>query len=234
MPNFKGFQEKRKATFPAQGRGEYHVWFSRFSHFSTFESHFHSMPKLPTTILKLVCGFSSIKPTSNFGFFDLKSVTKNPPFLLQKPIKLQQKIRELKFKNENGGENKKKKENVYTKFERALVRLAKEKLRWHDSFRENFNLMSIPNIRTKGIIGFEGRLFNFPPKRCWDPPRLFKGAKKILPGYWDPLRLSTLSRRSLSDVVDYPRYFSYPLEKKTMPRYWVLKGQNIECSLQKY
>ncbi|KAK6915223.1 Transcription termination factor, mitochondrial/chloroplastic [Dillenia turbinata] len=39
-------------------------------------------------------------------------------------------------------------------------------------------------------------------------------------------------QRSTREVVDYPRYFSYSLEKKIIPRYWVLKGRNIECSLQ--
>ncbi|XP_044484629.1 transcription termination factor MTERF2, chloroplastic isoform X2 [Mangifera indica] len=43
--------------------------------------------------------------------------------------------------------------------------------------------------------------------------------------------LNTMEK-SLRDVVDYPRYFSYSLEKKIKPRYWVLKGRNVECSLQ--
>ncbi|XP_061357209.1 transcription termination factor MTERF4, chloroplastic [Gastrolobium bilobum] len=38
--------------------------------------------------------------------------------------------------------------------------------------------------------------------------------------------------RPLGDVVDYPRYFSYSLEKRIKPRHWVLKGRNIECSLK--
>lgn len=38
--------------------------------------------------------------------------------------------------------------------------------------------------------------------------------------------------KPLSDVVDYPRYFSYSLEKKIKPRYWVLKGRNLDCSLK--
>ncbi|KAI9115216.1 hypothetical protein K1719_013535 [Acacia pycnantha] len=38
--------------------------------------------------------------------------------------------------------------------------------------------------------------------------------------------------RPARDVVGYPRYFSYSLEKKIKPRYWVLKGRNIECSLK--
>ncbi|XAR59974.1 hypothetical protein NMG60_11033176 [Bertholletia excelsa] len=39
-------------------------------------------------------------------------------------------------------------------------------------------------------------------------------------------------RKPVKDVVDYPRYFSYSLEEKIKPRYWVLKGRNLECSLQ--
>ena len=38
--------------------------------------------------------------------------------------------------------------------------------------------------------------------------------------------------KPLKDVVDYPRYFSYSLERKIKPRYWVLKGRNVECSLK--
>ncbi|KAH6819953.1 Pentatricopeptide repeat superfamily protein [Perilla frutescens var. hirtella] len=38
--------------------------------------------------------------------------------------------------------------------------------------------------------------------------------------------------RPVSDVVVYPRYFSYSLEKKIKPRYWVLKRMNIDITLQ--
>lgn len=38
--------------------------------------------------------------------------------------------------------------------------------------------------------------------------------------------------RPITDVVDYPRYFSYSLEKKIKPRFWVLRGRNVECSLK--
>lgn len=38
--------------------------------------------------------------------------------------------------------------------------------------------------------------------------------------------------RPVSDVVDYPRYFSYSLEKRIKPRYWVLKSRNIDISLK--
>ncbi|XP_010537750.1 PREDICTED: transcription termination factor MTERF4, chloroplastic [Tarenaya hassleriana] len=38
--------------------------------------------------------------------------------------------------------------------------------------------------------------------------------------------------KPVSEVVDYPRYFSYSLEKRIKPRFWVLKGKNIESTLQ--
>lgn len=38
--------------------------------------------------------------------------------------------------------------------------------------------------------------------------------------------------RFVSDVVEYPRYFSYSLEKRIKPRYWVLKSRNIDISLK--
>ncbi|KAI5414311.1 hypothetical protein KIW84_058440 [Lathyrus oleraceus] len=44
--------------------------------------------------------------------------------------------------------------------------------------------------------------------------------------------LVNIMKRPLRDVVGYPRYFSYSLEKKIKPRYWVLKGRNIQCSLK--
>lgn len=39
-------------------------------------------------------------------------------------------------------------------------------------------------------------------------------------------------KKPMRDVVDYPRYFSYSLEKKIEPRYWELKSRNVECSLK--
>ncbi|KAK4767760.1 hypothetical protein SAY87_002901 [Trapa incisa] len=38
--------------------------------------------------------------------------------------------------------------------------------------------------------------------------------------------------KPLQEVVEYPRYFSYSLEKKIKPRHWVLKGRGIKCSLK--
>ncbi|GAB4841865.1 hypothetical protein Ancab_011820 [Ancistrocladus abbreviatus] len=38
--------------------------------------------------------------------------------------------------------------------------------------------------------------------------------------------------KPVKDLVEYPRYFSYSLEKKIKPRFMVLKGRNITCSLK--
>ncbi|XP_078182268.1 mitochondrial transcription termination factor family protein isoform X2 [Carex rostrata] len=40
-------------------------------------------------------------------------------------------------------------------------------------------------------------------------------------------------RKPLREIVIYPRYFSYSLEKKIKPRYFILKQRNAECNLEK-
>lgn len=44
--------------------------------------------------------------------------------------------------------------------------------------------------------------------------------------------LVNIMEKPIKEVVDYPRYFSYSLEKKITPRFRVLKGRNVECSLK--
>lgn len=44
--------------------------------------------------------------------------------------------------------------------------------------------------------------------------------------------LLNVMEKPLNDVVDYPRYFSYSLDKKIKPRYFVLKGIHKNCSLK--
>uniref|UniRef100_A0A7N0TXF2 Uncharacterized protein n=1 Tax=Kalanchoe fedtschenkoi TaxID=63787 RepID=A0A7N0TXF2_KALFE len=44
--------------------------------------------------------------------------------------------------------------------------------------------------------------------------------------------LVTTMEKPVSEVVEYPRYFSYSLEKKIKPRFRILKGRKIECSLK--
>lgn len=39
-------------------------------------------------------------------------------------------------------------------------------------------------------------------------------------------------QKPLKEIVEYPRYFSYSLDKKIKPRFWVLKSRNISCSLK--
>lgn len=44
--------------------------------------------------------------------------------------------------------------------------------------------------------------------------------------------LQTNMQKPLKEIVEYPRYFSYSLDKKIKPRYWILKSRNITCSLK--
>lgn len=39
-------------------------------------------------------------------------------------------------------------------------------------------------------------------------------------------------KKPLKEIVEYPRYFSYSLEKKIKPRYWVLRGRKLDCTLK--
>jgi mTERF domain-containing protein len=43
--------------------------------------------------------------------------------------------------------------------------------------------------------------------------------------------LLRIMKRPLKAVVEYPRYFSYSLEGRIKPRFWVLQSRNIDCSL---
>uniref|UniRef100_A0A0A0LV84 Transcription termination factor MTERF2, chloroplastic n=2 Tax=Cucumis sativus TaxID=3659 RepID=A0A0A0LV84_CUCSA len=44
--------------------------------------------------------------------------------------------------------------------------------------------------------------------------------------------LVNIMKKPKKEVVDYPRYFSYSLENKIIPRFRALKGMNVECSLK--
>lgn len=44
--------------------------------------------------------------------------------------------------------------------------------------------------------------------------------------------LRDVMKKPVTELIDYPRYFSYSLEKKIKPRYYVLKERNLECSLK--
>uniref|UniRef100_A0A453R6K8 Uncharacterized protein n=1 Tax=Aegilops tauschii subsp. strangulata TaxID=200361 RepID=A0A453R6K8_AEGTS len=37
-------------------------------------------------------------------------------------------------------------------------------------------------------------------------------------------------KKPLKAVVEYPRYFSYSLEGRIKPRFWIIKSGNIDCS----
>ncbi|KAJ8492865.1 hypothetical protein OPV22_014586 [Ensete ventricosum] len=39
-------------------------------------------------------------------------------------------------------------------------------------------------------------------------------------------------KKPLKEIVEYPRYFSYSLDKKIKPRFWVTQSRKLECSLK--
>ncbi|CAL9116726.1 unnamed protein product [Musa acuminata var. zebrina] len=39
-------------------------------------------------------------------------------------------------------------------------------------------------------------------------------------------------KKPLKEIVEYPRYFSYSLDKKIKPRFWVIQSRKLECSLK--
>ncbi|KAL5699676.1 hypothetical protein ACHQM5_030547 [Ranunculus cassubicifolius] len=65
---------------------------------------------------------------------------------------------------------------------------------------------------------------------CRFSPLLGYSIEEVLKPKLDFL-INTMGK-PVNDVVDYPRYFSYSLEKKIKPRFWVLKGRSVECSLK--
>ena len=38
--------------------------------------------------------------------------------------------------------------------------------------------------------------------------------------------------KPVTEIVDYPRYFSYSLEKRIEPRFRLLRSRHVDCSLQ--
>ncbi|CAN1306160.1 Transcription termination factor MTERF2, chloroplastic [Linum perenne] len=74
---------------------------------------------------------------------------------------------------------------------------------------------------SKKDVGFMVRRFS---------PLLGYSIEKVLRPKYEFL-VETMER-DVKDVVEYPRYFSYSLEKRIRPRFFMLKHMKIECSLK--
>ncbi|XP_057765019.1 transcription termination factor MTERF6, chloroplastic/mitochondrial isoform X2 [Salvia miltiorrhiza] len=86
----------------------------------------------------------------------------------------------------------------------------------------------LPRMRYLMEIGLSKKDISFMVRRF--SPLLGYGIDEVLRPKFE--FLVNAMERPVSDVVDYPRYFSYSLEKKIKPRYWVLKSRNIDISLK--
>ncbi|KAL3824920.1 hypothetical protein ACJIZ3_020949 [Penstemon smallii] len=84
-----------------------------------------------------------------------------------------------------------------------------------------------PRVRYLKKVGLSKKDIGFMVRRF--SPLLGYSIEQVLRPKLDFL-VNTMDR-PLRDVVDYPRYFSYSLEKKIKPRYWVLKSRNMEIKL---
>lgn len=86
----------------------------------------------------------------------------------------------------------------------------------------------LPRIRYLRQRGLSERDIAFMVGRF--SPLLGYGIEEVLRPKLD--FLVNIMEKPIKEVVDYPRYFSYSLEKKIIPRFWVLKAMNVECSLK--
>ncbi|GLT61755.1 hypothetical protein SLA2020_344380 [Shorea laevis] len=86
----------------------------------------------------------------------------------------------------------------------------------------------LPRIRYLMEIGISKRDVVFMVRRF--SPLLGYSIEEVLRPKYEFLVYTM--EKPVRDLVEYPRYFSYSLEKRIKPRFWVLKGRNIECSLK--
>ncbi|PWA44215.1 transcription termination factor [Artemisia annua] len=86
----------------------------------------------------------------------------------------------------------------------------------------------LPRMRYLKKIGLSKREIAFMVGRF--SPLLGYSVEEVLRPKYEFL-VNTM-QKPLEEVVEYPRYFSYSLEKKIKPRFWVIKGMNCECSLK--
>ncbi|CAI9767135.1 unnamed protein product [Fraxinus pennsylvanica] len=90
------------------------------------------------------------------------------------------------------------------------------------------NRALLPRMKYLMKIGLSRRDIGFMVRRF--SPLLGYSIEEVLRPKFE--FLTQTMKKPLSEVIDYPRYFSYSLEKKIKPRFWLLKSINMECSLK--
>ncbi|CAH9118752.1 unnamed protein product [Cuscuta europaea] len=86
----------------------------------------------------------------------------------------------------------------------------------------------LPRVRYLMQAGISKRDISFMVRKF--SPLLGYSIEKVLRPKLEFL-VNTMGK-GIKEVVEYPRYFSYSLEKKIKPRYWVLKSRNVDISLK--
>ncbi|XVE89300.1 hypothetical protein DITRI_Ditri19aG0191400 [Diplodiscus trichospermus] len=201
----------------------------------------------------LGCSTSKLKlVVDQFGELGVRNkrlgwvIAKSPQLLLRKPQELLQVVLFLEglgFDGENVGKllcrcpeifaanvdrTLKKKVEFLVQFGISSDHLPQVIKKYPELFVSDVDKTLLPRIKYLMQIGLSKREIALMIRRF--SPLLGYSIEEVLRPKLQFL-LETMEK-PVKDVVEYPRFFSYSLEKKIKPRFWVLKGRNIECSLK--
>ncbi|KAL6844951.1 hypothetical protein ACP4OV_025610 [Aristida adscensionis] len=222
---------------------------------------FFNRKKIPTTALGVsvkswphILGCSTKRMSSILEMFDdlgiskkmvVPVITSSPQLLLRKPNEFLQAVfffREMGFDQETVGKilcrspeifasnvdsTLKKKINFLIDFGVSNHHLPRIIKKYPEFLLLDINQTVIPRINYLLEVGLSKKdvrsmIFRFSPLLGYSIEHVMKPKLQFL--------LNTM-KKPLKAIVEYPRYFSYSLEGKIKPRFWVLKSRDIDCSL---
>ncbi|GAA0141857.1 hypothetical protein LIER_35468 [Lithospermum erythrorhizon] len=173
-------------------------------------------------------------------------ISRSPNLLLQRPQEFHQVIfflQDLELDDEsvtrilcrcpemfaaNLDKTLKKKLDFLTEIGISKTHLPRVIRKYPELFVCDINKALLPRIKYLMKIGLRQRDVSFMVRRF--SPLLGYSINEVLKPKVE--FLLNVMERPLNDVVDYPRYFSYSLEKRIKPRYFMLKGIDRDCSLK--
>ncbi|KAG5241010.1 transcription termination factor MTERF [Salix suchowensis] len=173
-------------------------------------------------------------------------ISKSPQLLLRKPqefLKVVLFLEDLRFDRETVGQVASRCPEIFAAgIEKTLkkkiefldrIGVSKDHLprvikKYPELLVSDVNRTILPRMKYLKDVGLSKKDIAFMVRRF--SPLLGYSIDEVLRPKYEFL-VNTM-KKPVEDVVGYPRYFSYSLEKKIMPRFWVLKGRNIECSLK--
>lgn len=214
---------------------------------SSVDSGIKSWPHL------LGCSTSKLKLiVEQFGELDVRNkklgqiIATSPQLLLQKPnefLEVVSFLEELGFDRETVGRILGRCPEIFAaNIEKTLkkkleflasIGISKDHLtrvirKYPELFVSDINRTLLPRTKYLRKTGFSKRDIAFMIRRF--SPLLGYSVEEVLRPKLEFL-VKTMEK-PVKEVVDYPRYFSYSLEKKIKPRFWVLKVRNVDCSLK--